>query len=267
MRERTIVSKLIELGLTERQAKVYMVLARSGDMRIHTIVNATELPRSTIYEDIAALRKKGLIEEIVDEKHKEIRAFPLNTLKQNMHEKISAIEHNLSTIDDIESAVEKLSIIGSEPAVAVRYYKGRSGARQLLWNSLKATQEVYVYSEWGRGEYVGVEFYRRFVAESKRRNLKEKVITLNNERVLRSITKHIGSPIARTHLADIHCVDPEEIAIKGETFIYDNVYAQIFLKDKTISGFEIESTKFVAMQRSMFESYWRATKPINELIG
>ena len=148
----------------------------------------------------------------------------------------------------------------------VRYYKGVSGARQLLWNTLKAKDTVYVYSAWGRGRYVGIKFYKSFVNESGEKEIKEKVLINPTKRVLTSIRKYAGSSIARTATKDIRALSEENILIKGETFIYDNVYAQLYLREEEISGFEIESSNFIETQRSIFKTLWEMAKPVSSLL-
>lgn len=266
MNESTIRHRLSRLGLSDRQATIYLSLIKTGDMRVRDIVEATHIARSTVYEDIKYLRKNGLVEEIVDQEYKQLRAYPLGLLKHKLQEQISTLEQNIDQIDEVETAIEKMANSNTSPSVVVRYYKGQNGAKQLLWNTLKAKQVVYVYSEWGRGKYVGTDFYERFVAESRARSIQENVITPDSDRMLDSIREDTESALSRTRLDDIRCINSDNINIQGETFIYDDIYAQIFLKDKMISGFEIESSKFVAMQRSMFKNQWHVATPIKTLL-
>jgi hypothetical protein len=113
---------------------------------------------------------------------------------------------------------------------------------------------------------VGINFYKKFVAESKDRDISEKVIINPSASALKSIREHYGSPLGRTAIDDIKAINVDDLLIKGETFIYDNVYAQIFLKDEVIHGFEVESKHFAKMQHSIFEKLWQESIPLSDVI-
>jgi hypothetical protein len=127
---------------------------------------------------------------------------------------------------------------------------------------------VYVYSEWGRQRYVGTKFYGRFVEESHARMIKEKVLINPTVPTLHSIRKHnfAGSLISRTRLDDIRVLGEEQVTIRGETFMYNNVYAQVYLKSVEINGFELEGPQFAQTQRSIFETFWQMATPIKQFL-
>ena len=66
----------------------------------------------------------------------------------------------------------------------------------------------------------------------------------------------------RTSVEDIRVLDRSQVSIKGDTLMYNNIYAQIYLRDVAIHGFEIESDDFVRTQRSIFETLWQTAKPV-----
>lgn len=138
----------------------------------------------------------------------------------------------------------------------------------MFWNSLKTDDTVYVYSDWGRGRYVGMKFYETFVFESHRRNIKERVMINPTQPALEAIKKYNvpGSPIMRTRVQDIRAIDEDELLIKGDSLIYDNVFAQIYLKQVDIHGFEIENSQFASAQRAIFEILWEKAEPVVELL-
>ncbi|HUP26394.1 MAG TPA: hypothetical protein VM124_01965, partial [Candidatus Limnocylindrales bacterium] len=146
----------------------------------------------------------------------------------------------------------------------IRYYKGRSGARQIFWNSLKAKSTAYIYSDYGRARYVGKKFYENFVVESKKRDIKEHVLMNTNPATWQSIKRfnYPGSPIARTKVKDLRFLDQKYLNIKGDTLIYDNIYAQVYLKNVEISGFEIESSQFADTQRALYKILWNMAQPL-----
>ena len=60
--------------------------------------------------------------------------------------------------------------------------------------------------------------------------------------------------------------DSMAVKIKGETLMYGDIYAQAYLKNVEIHGFEVEGRAFVDTQRSIFEFLWRNATPISLLM-
>ncbi len=59
------VSTLTELGLTNLQAKVYLSLAKSKNLKAQEISNAAGIARPDVYRVLTELQKAGLIERII----------------------------------------------------------------------------------------------------------------------------------------------------------------------------------------------------------
>lgn len=257
---------LVKLGLNNTQAELYLLLVRQGNLRINEIAEALSLPRSSVYENLKGLFKLGLAEEIIENSHKTIQAYPISLLRHNFQEKIAVLEEKTGELEHIERSINKLAAAKLSAPTVVRYYKGRAGARQIFWNTLKSQDTLYVCSEWGRGRYLGIKFYQNFVAESHRRGLQEKVLTNYKPEVLASIHQHYGTSVSRTKLENIRLIPPKTIRFKGETLMHDSVYAQVYLKDEVINGFEIENRQFVTTQRAIFETLWDGALPLNEVL-
>ncbi len=64
MEANTTIAKLIEIGLTEREAKVYRVLLNVTDITAAAIPKFTDIPRTKVYEAITSLVRKGFCKEV-----------------------------------------------------------------------------------------------------------------------------------------------------------------------------------------------------------
>ncbi|MCL4418817.1 helix-turn-helix domain-containing protein [Patescibacteria group bacterium] len=262
-----IVKELEKFGLSKNQAEVYMLLVEHKELRIQEIAKLAKIPRSSVYECLKGLFELGIVEEIVEENFKRIRPYPIGTMRHGLDEKIFKLQKLTADLNDLEKAITVVPP-NSRSSTIVRYYKGRSGAQQLFWNSLKAKNTTYVYSDWGRGRYVGMKFYENFVEEWRFRKLKEKVLINLTPNTLESIRKYTypRSPISKTRIEDIRTLDKKIMPIKGDTLIYDNIYAQVYLKNVEINGFEIDSTHFTQTQRSIFETLWSIASPVSTFL-
>jgi sugar-specific transcriptional regulator TrmB len=92
---------LMDLGLTLKQAKVYMALVESGPLRVSAISKISKVARPDIYQIIPKLQKLGLVEDIV-KTPLEYRATSMNEglshlleTKTEEYEKVRAETHIL----------------------------------------------------------------------------------------------------------------------------------------------------------------------------
>ena len=264
----SLQKELEKFGLSANHAKVYLLLVAHKEMRIQEIAKLARIPRSSVYECLKALFELGIAEEIVEDNYKKIRPYSVGAMHHGLDEKMLEAQRLKNDLHKLEKAIKLSSPDKSLGKAIVHYYKKRSGARQLYWNSLKASETVYVMSDWGRGRYVGMKFYENFVAESRGREIKEKVLINPTDHALESIKQYTypGSSISRTKIEDIRAIDEKVIKITGDTLMYDNIYAHVYLKNVEINGFEIESGHFAELQRAIFETLWELAKPISELL-
>lgn len=266
MNLKDLSKKLERFGISENQGKIYLTLIQHGELRIQEISNLTQIPRSSVYENLKTLSDLGLIEKIIESKFVKIKPYPIASLKHKLNEKVFQTQKLIDDIGNIEEAIKTLPDKNSIPSTTVRYYKGISGGQQLFWNTLNAKGIVYVYSAYGRSKFVGKKYYKNFVERSGERNIKEQVIINPTQRALSLIKRDTGTSLARTKVKDLRFLPEADILIKGETFIYNNIYAQINLSTSGINGFEIESNNFSDMQRSIFETLYKNAKPISGLL-
>jgi sugar-specific transcriptional regulator TrmB len=259
-----IQKQLEKVGLSRNQAEIYLLLVKSGELRIQEIVKLSGVARSSVYESLKALNELGIVQEVVEANHKKIKPYSIGIIKHDLDDQVSHLKQLQSDLAELEKSIDIASPVHTPGSTTIRYYKGRSGARQIFWNSLRAKGTVYVYSDYGRARYLGTKFYERFVAESHKRDIKERVFMNITPPTWRSMKRFIypGSVIARTRVEDIRGLDMKDLHIKGDTLIYDNIYAQVYLKNVEINGFEIESRQFTDSQRSIHQTLWRIAKPL-----
>lgn len=255
---------LQEFGLTDQQSKIYLLLIKHKELRIHEIVKLSGIPRSSVYENLDNLFVLGLIEENIEDSYKKFRAYPITSLGHRLDEEIRELKQKSIKLSKLENLIADEFTEPASNAFHIRNYSGKSGARQLFWNTLKAKGPVDVYSEWGRSKYLGVRFYERFVTQSLNKNIVERVIIAKSDKTFKLVQEHLGSSVSRTKPNSVRVIVDGSIKITGETFIYDNIFAQVYLKNGEIHGFEIENPHFVKSQKSIFRYLWQTASPLSE---
>lgn len=56
---------LVDLGLTPKQAKVYLALVRFGPLRVAGVSRNSQVARPDVYQTLDKLQQMGLVEKII----------------------------------------------------------------------------------------------------------------------------------------------------------------------------------------------------------
>jgi len=260
--QQDIQKALKELGLSQQESRVYIDLLRGGIQTVMQLSKKENIPRSTIYRIIETLKEKGFVEKILKKKTALFKAIPIKKLDFLITEQ----EHKLETLKSTMQSLQEMGLTNLQnvPATQVRHYQGVAGIKQMLWNSLSADKEVIGYSEFGRVDVVGTQFYNSFVKEFAHRNLTDRVIT--NEIGFKYIEKHVLSPLEKHQLGidGIKVLPKTKFYVAGDTSIYNNVYSVSFWKGDEIVGVEIENPELVRLHKSIFEILWEIASPYGD---
>ncbi len=127
MTHQRVIDRLVALGLTTYEAKVFSALTRLGEARVSEIHTVAEVPRSAIYETLDRLEHRGVIESSTG-RPKRFRALPPKTA-------ISKIESEvMSAITDAREGLEELARVPPRGASDVRVwvFKGKTRIKERI---------------------------------------------------------------------------------------------------------------------------------------
>lgn len=82
-----LVQELSELGLSNYEAKVYLVLISKGPLTAFEISEASKIPYSKVYETINKLKFKNMVEVSFESRHKKFKAVNLANAVQRLIKK------------------------------------------------------------------------------------------------------------------------------------------------------------------------------------
>lgn len=251
------------IGLSQQESQLYVDLLRNGPQTVMQLSKRADIPRSTIYRIIETLVEEGFVEKVLKKKTSVFKAVPSDNLDFLVTEQENKLNDLKSTMEAIKDM--GLTSLQNVPTTQVRHYQGVSGIKQMLWNSLNADKEVIGYSEFGRVDVVGTNFYNSFVKEFDHRNLSDRVIT--NETGFKYVEKHVLSTVDKHQLGieGIKVLPEERFYVAGDTSIYNNIYSVSFWKGDEIVGVEIENPEMVRLHKSIFEILWDIASPYGEV--
>ncbi|MBU2503951.1 MAG: hypothetical protein KJ879_02770 [Nanoarchaeota archaeon] len=159
---------LINLGLTDGEAKVYLALLKLGSVTVGPIVKGANVAYSNIYEILERLLEKGLISFIIKEKTKYFQAVPPSRLSEFLEKKEDDLEEQKANLKDIIPQLEKLQNPTSRQEAEI--FTGLRGIKTAYERLIKEAEEnksKWLFFYVGSGNDKADEFYAREYQKSR----------------------------------------------------------------------------------------------------
>jgi len=109
--DKNIINDLIEFGLSQYEAKIYLTLTTKGPLTASEISKLTKIPYSKIYEIIKKLKLKTIIEVSSENNHKKFKAVePIHAMKRIIKEKEDNVSNLKNKTKEILEQIKKQKI-------------------------------------------------------------------------------------------------------------------------------------------------------------
>ena len=162
-----IIKGLENLGLNEKQAKVYVALLQLGRTSAYAAADKAELKKPTTYVILGELMEKGLVTRVP-------RSRKQLFVAKRPEEFFAAAEERLKNAQSI--LPDLLSLIkGSQDKVRTLYYEGLTGVREALWYRTKEMKNRELVGFYATVEQASPELEQLFFEwhqESKKHSIK-----------------------------------------------------------------------------------------------
>ncbi len=128
---------LIDLGLTEIEAKLYQGLLETGPTTVKKLSDHVGIKRITAHFNVESLISKGLITQTIAGSRRQILVESSDRLKYFLDKKIDSTNNLLNRFPDFLKTVSSLrSGINHNKEVEIKYYEGRNAVNQIYINAL-----------------------------------------------------------------------------------------------------------------------------------
>lgn len=194
--------------------------------------------------------------EIEGEKEK-YKANSLHNLDALIEKKKSLLNAKKSAFQSL-LAVSKKIVPKSSTQSKVVYYKGITGLKRSLWNTVNADRKIYTIIHPDFDDILNFNFYDRVREEFVAKGIK--LYELTNQKVVPSFT-NIEEFASSSHLETRH-IPETDLKIKFEVQIYNDVYVMYYFRDEDIVCIEIHNKGLAKMQKQLFENLWHKAKPM-----
>ncbi len=238
-----IINILKNIGLDEKQSKVYIAVLELGESTVLPIAKKANIKRTYCYDVLDELQKLGMV--LYVEKNNRRRYFAEDPKKIENHEK--------AKLHDLQDVIPDLRAIYSteREKPRVRYFEGKEGLIEVYEMNTKAKELLAIGSPKYIYKYLPDYFEKHAIKNFT-----------NKMRVRELITKDsIDAPYLKKQAEPYqqYRILPDWVKISTDTMIFENKLVLISYGIQ-VHAVVIESQAIVAAQKMMFEMLWKASK-------
>ncbi len=213
------VEKLKGLGFTSNESKVYLNLVKLGSAKAGTIAKDAELDRSSTYNALKNLLKKGLASYVTIGKIKWFQSSSSNSIVAYLSDQLESAKEVLPDLERLRKE-NKLN-------ENVTLFKGHKGIKTVFEDILEHGTENLIFGSEGQLSRNMSLFAKQFIRQFERKGIKMKSIVrtnredTRNKRNYRSIPSATESPVVTNIYGDkiaviIWSEIPEAILIENK---------------------------------------------------
>jgi HTH-type transcriptional regulator, sugar sensing transcriptional regulator len=250
-------NELIQIGLSEKEAKVYLAALELGPTNIQNVTKKSGIKRSTVYEMIKNLQLTGLISETVKGKRLEYIASEPEKLKKNIAEKETLLKEILPELKSLNNT--------GFVKPKITYYEGRDGLRQIYNLALETKTKKVAWVSPIRSIYetVGEKFLEEHIEKRAKDKYWIRSIQITDQQV--DTYKYLNPATFDATFRRVK-FSPPGMDIQNTIGIWDDKVAVISSRKEGF-GFIIESEDYKNTMLSFYELLWGISKTYEQLFG
>lgn len=247
--------RLIDIGIAEKEAVVYLALLEKGPSTADQTAKAAHLNRSTTYVQLEKLKKVGLITTFKRGKKTFFAAESPENLERLIALKQQKLELDKANIKAfIPDLMNLFTTSGDAPSV--RMYEGIEGVRTLRKKVLECkSKEVFIMANINK-------FEKLFSMEER--------AEFSEQRSKRKIKSHLLYT-ADDNIPDLQAVPPQKLkripqrtyALESDVYVFHDHIAFVSYGDY-VHGMLIESPNMSNTMRAMFKMLWEFAPTYSE---
>ncbi len=242
-----LLSLLQQVGLTEKQAKIYLALLKLGTANVSTIATTAQIKRPTAYVLLDEMLAGGFVTESKTARDRLFSPIAPEVLKNRLEAQTQQFELALPTLTSMTQTQ------AGRPQVEVQ--QGKEAITQAYYDALASGQEICFMSDVdtlgeGFSDFI-VQFNRRIVSEG--RQVRELVSnTFAGRKYAREAL--LDAPARQTRVLDQ--------AIVNDNVIYGDTLLIVSFKESNYFLVKITNTQVATSFRILFEQLWRSSKSV-----
>lgn len=238
---------LKQLGMNEKEAKVYLVALEFGPISLIKLAQKSGIKRTTIYEFADDMVSRGILNITVSGKRKLYHGAHPDELGKLIEKQKEALDNMMP---------ELLLLAEKNPKKPkIRFYEGVEGVKTVYNDIVKKSggSMVYVSSFEDMAETLPASFLESFFKRKVKNRVWARGIMPSGKQAAERSKNN------KKELRESIIVPFEEFPIRGEVIVYEDKVAITSLTDEKISII-IESQQNAENQRAIINLLWKCLK-------
>lgn len=241
-----LIDTLRNIGLTEKESKVYLACLELGASVVSEIAKRARINRVTTYDILDKLISKGFINFITKDGIKYFDPTKPDLIFENTKRKVENFKKSLPDLRRLH---------GDTVHPRVHYFEGLDGLKSIYADTLTSSTEILNYAN---SEEIR-EYWPDYDIEYVNVRAQKKIF-------LRGIAPHdkVGIKVAsenEKYYRDIRLIDHKKYNFTNEINIYEDKVSIISFREGLI-GMIIESHEIADTQRAIFKMVWEMAKKL-----
>ncbi len=253
---KAIAQELEKLGLSEKEALVYLASLEIGPSPVQVIARKAEVNRATTYVMIESLLQHGLMSSFEKGKKTFYTAEKPERLHRIVHNERAVVDEKEQTIKKILPDLDAIcAAAGERPKVS--FYEDEDGLeamRDTIFDSKTEAMEDFISFDDLR-HLLPQDHWRKHGERLAKKKIKGRTIYTSEQTV--------EPPDIVKGLWEYRRIPKKDFPMHGELTVYGNKVAMIALKGKLV-GVIIESKEMALMVRTMFDLAWEQADKLKQ---
>jgi len=247
--------ELVNLGLSEKEARVYLAALELGKAPAQKIAEKAEVNRATTYVIIEALMKKGLASSFEESKKQYFCAESPEKLNMLFREQETAIRRKQEYLHKLLPELRSMFNLEKDKP-AVKYYSGRQGVMAMVEELIRDVRDTTVNMAFS------VDAVDNFFTEEESAKWREKRLERNiKTKVIYTIK---DGKLSRVPKSEDRKVPLGKFPIKSDIAIYGDKVRIASLGGRLI-GIIIEDKEIADTLRALLDLAWEGAEKYQDI--
>lgn len=249
-----LIEELSKLGLSTREAKVYIALLEQGTSGVSDIAKKSGINRTTTYVLLDQLRKYGLVSTSERSGVKIYTPAPPERLIQFVESSVKKYTELIGLVQRLLPELKSL-YIGIGPKPKIQFFEGLEGIRTAYEDTLTSKETILAYASIESMHRALPDYFPEYYRRRAEKNIKIRAIFPDTPEA-RERTLHNLEETRQSYLV------PQSLyGFSPEINIYDNKTVFMSLIEKF--ALIIESVELADALKKAFELSWKEAARLN----
>jgi len=244
--ENSLILVLKNIGLTDKESKVYLSCLKNGTSVVSNIASPAGINRVTNYDILEKLKIRGLVSYFTKKKISYFTGLNPEVVVEQYEKKTN----------DLRTALPEFKRLSGETShPRIRYFEGIEGIKAIYADTLTSKTEILNYSNSKEIRKNWPTYDKDYVEKRAKRRIFLRGICLKD---------HEGEIVKSEdgkYFREMCLIPPEKFDFTNEINIYDDKVSIISFKNELI-GMIIESVEIANSQRAIFNMCWQFSKTV-----